>query len=118
MNIKPIKTEKDYQKALKRLEVIFDARPGSKEGDELEILGVLIEKYEDEHYPIDAPDPIEAIKFRMEQMGYRQKDLAKIIGYKGRVSEILNRKRKLSLEMIRSLHEKLNIPLESLVQAY
>lgn len=118
MNIKPIKTEKDYQKALKRLEVIFDARPGSKDGDELEILGVLIEKYEDEHYPIDAPDPIEAIKFRMEQMGYKQKDLAEIIGYKGRVSEILNRKRKLSLDMIRSLHEKLNIPLESLVQAY
>lgn len=118
MNIKPIKTERDYQKALKRLEVIFDARPGSKEGDELEILGVLIEKYEDEHYPIEAPDPIEAIKFRMEQMGYKQRDLAEIIGYKGRVSEILNRKRKLSLEMIRNLHEKLNIPLESLVQAY
>ncbi len=118
IKIKPIKTEKDYQKALKRLEVIFDARPGSKEGDELDILGVLIENYENEHYPIDAPDPIEAIKFRMEQMGYRQKDLAKIIGYKGRVSEILNRKRKLSLEMIRSLHEKLNIPLESLVRAY
>ncbi len=118
MNIKPIRTEKDYQKSLKRLEVIFDARPGSKEGDELEILGVLIEKYEDEHYSIEAPDPIEAIKFRMEQMGYKQKDLAKIIGYKGRVSEILNRKRKLSLEMIRSLHEKLDISLESLVQAY
>lgn len=118
MNIKLIKTDKDYQKALKRLEVIFDARPSTKEGDELEILGVLIEKYEDEHYPIEAPDPIEAIKFRMEQMGYKQKDLAKIIGYKGRVSEILNRKRKLTLEMIRSLHEKLNIPLESLIQAY
>jgi HTH-type transcriptional regulator/antitoxin HigA len=118
MNIKPIKTEKDYQKALKRLEVIFNARPGTKEGDELDILSVLIEKYEDEHYHIDAPDPIEAIKFRMEQMGYKQKDLAKIIGYKGRVSEILSRKRKLSLEMIRSLHKKLNIPLESLVQAY
>src|SRR5581483_6193511 len=103
MNIKPIKTEKDYQKALKRLEIIFDARPGTKEGDELEILSVLIEKYEDKHYHIDAPDPIEAIKFRMEQMGYKQKDLAKIIGYKGRVSEILSRKRKLSLEMIRSL---------------
>ena len=118
MNIKPIKTEKDYQKALKRLEVVFDARPGTKDGDELEILSVLIEKYEDDHYPIEAPDPIEAIKFRMEQMGYKQKDLAKIIGYKGRVSEILNKKRKLSLEMIRSLHKKLNIPLEALVQAY
>lgn len=118
MNIKPIKTERDYQKALKRLEVIFDARPGTKEGDELEILGLLIEKYEDEHYPIEAPDPIEAIKFRMEQMGYQQKDLAEIIGHKGHVSEILNRKRKLSLEMIRLLHDKLNIPLHLLVQAY
>ncbi len=118
MEIKPIRTEKDYEKALKRLEVIFDARPKTKEGDEAEILSILIEKYEDVHYPIEAPDPIEAIKFRMEQMGYKQKDLAKIIGYKGRVSEILNRKRKLSLEMIRKLHEKMNIPLESLVQAY
>lgn len=118
MNIKPVKTEKDYQKALKRLETIFDSRPGTKEGDELDVLALLIEKYEDEHYPIEAPDPIEAIKFRMEQMGYKQKDLAEIIGYKGRVSEILNRKRKLTLEMIRNLHEKLHIPLESLVQAY
>ena len=118
MDIKPIRTEKDYQKALKRLEVIFDARPKTKEGDELEILGFLIEKYEEEHYPIEAPDPIEAIKFRMEQMGYKQKDLAEIIGYKGRVSEILSRKRKLTLEMVRNLHDKLNIPLESLVQAY
>ncbi|MBS1646583.1 MAG: helix-turn-helix domain-containing protein [Bacteroidetes bacterium] len=118
MNIKLIKTEKDYQKALKRLEVIFDAIPETKEGDELEILGFLIEKYENEHYPTESPDPIEAIKFRMEQMGYKQKDLAEIIGYKGRVSEILNRKRKLTLEMVRNFHEKLNIPLSSLVQAY
>ncbi|CAN5405893.1 helix-turn-helix domain-containing protein [soil metagenome] len=118
MNIKPIKSEKDYQKALKRLEVIFDARPGTKAGDELDILGFLIEKYEDEHYPIDSPDPIEAIKFRMEQMGYKQKDLADAIGYKGHVSEILNRKRKLTLEMVRNLHEKLNIPLSALVQSY
>ena len=118
MEIKPIKTDKDYQKALKRLEKIFHARPGTKEGDELDILALLIERYEEEHYPIEAPDPIEAIKFRMEQMGYKQKDLEDIIGYKGRVSEILNRKRKLSLEMIRSLHEKMNIPLESLVKAY
>ena len=118
MNIKPIKTEKDYQKALKRLEIIFDAHPGTKEGDELDILALLIERYEDEHYPIEAPDPIEAIKFRMEQMGYKQKDLEEIIGYKGHVSEILNRKRKLTLEMVRKLHEKLNIPLASLIQAY
>ncbi len=118
MDIKPIKTEKDYQKAMKRLEQIFDARPNTKEGDELDILALLIEKYEDEHYPIEAPDPIEAIKFRMEQMGYKQKDLAEIIGYKGRVSEILNRKRKLTLEMVRSLHEKMSIPLASLIKAY
>ena len=118
MNIKPIKTEKDYEDALKRLEKVFDAEPKSKEGDELEILSMLIEKYEDEHYPIESPDPVEAIKFRMEQMGYKQKDLAKIIGYKGRVSELLNRKRKLTLEMVRNLHNKLRIPLEALVQAY
>lgn len=118
MNISPVNTEKEYQKALKRLEEIFDAKPGTKEGDELDILALLIERYEEKHYQIEAPDPIEAIKFRMEQLGYKQKDLADIIGYKGRVSEILNRKRKLTLEMIRSLHEKLNIPLESLVQAY
>ena len=118
MNIKPLKTEKDYQRALKRLEDIFDSKPGTEEGDELDILGILIEKYEDEHYPIEAPDPVEAIKFRMEQMGYRQKDLSKIIGNKSRVSEILNRKRKLTLAMVRSFHEKFNIPLGTLVQAY
>lgn len=118
MNIKPIKTKRDYDNAMKRLEQIFDASPGTKEGDELNILSLLIEQYEDIHYPIEAPDPIEAIKFRMEQMGYKQKDLAKILGYKGHVSEILNRKRKLSIEMIRNLHEKLRIPLESLIQDY
>lgn len=118
MNIKPIKTKKDYENALKRLEIIFDAKSGTKQGDELDILGLLIERYEEEHFPIDAPDPIEAIKFRMEQMGYKQKDLEDAIGYKGHVSEILNRKRKLTLEMVRSLHEKLNIPLKSLVQSY
>jgi HTH-type transcriptional regulator/antitoxin HigA len=118
MNIKPIKTEKDYQEALDRLEVIFDAKKGSPEGDELEILGLLIEKYESMHFPIDLPDPIEAIKFRMEQMGYTQSDLVKIIGLKSRVSEILNKKRKLTLEMIRKIHVALNIPTEILVQAY
>ena len=93
MNIKPIKTEQDYQEALDRLEVIFDAKKGSPEGDELEILGLLIEKYESMYFPIDLPDPIEAIKFRMEQMGYTQSDLVKIIGLKSRVSEILNKKK-------------------------
>ena len=118
MNIKPIKTEQDYQEALDRLEVIFDAKKGSPEGDELEILGLLIEKYVSVHFPIDLPDPIEAIKFRMEQMGYTQSDLVKIIGLKSRVSEILNKKRKLTLEMIRKIHVALNIPTEILVQSY
>lgn len=118
MDIKPIKTEKDYQKALNRLEVIFDSKPGTKEGDELDVLALLIERYEEENHSIEAPDPIEAIKFRMEQMGYKQKDLEEIIGHKGHLSEVLNRKRKLSLEMIRKFHEKLNIPLSSLISAY
>lgn len=115
MNIKVIKTEEDYNKALKRLEVIFDAPADSKEGDEAELLTILIEKYEDEYYPVDAPDPVEAIKFRMEQMDMSNKDLAEIIGYKSRVSEIFSRKRKLSLKMIRNLHKKLKIPYESLI---
>ena len=118
MTIKPIKTKKDYQNALGRLELIFDAKKGSSEGDELEILGILIEKYEDEHFPIEFPDPIEAIKFRMEQMGYNQTDLANVVGLKSRASEILNKKRKLTLEMIRLLHTSLNIPTEVLIQAY
>ena len=115
MDIKVIKTEEDYNQTLKRLEEIFHAPSDSEEGDEAEILSILIEKYEDEHYPIEAPDPIEAIKFRMEQMGMDNKDLAEIIGYKSRVSEIFSGKRKLSLKMIRNLHEKLNIPYESLM---
>lgn len=118
MNIKPIKTENDYLEALERLEVIFDSKIGSPEGDELEILGILIDQYENEHFPIGLPDPVEAIKFRMEQMGYNQNDLANIVGLKSRASEILNRKRKLSLEMIRQLHERLHIPTDVLIQAY
>ena len=118
MNINLIKTEDDYNQALERLEIIFDAKKGTEEGDELELLGMLIEQYENEHFPIDLPDPIEAIKFRMEQMGYTQNDLAKIIGFKSRASEILNRKRKLSLEMIRQLHATLNIPTDVLIQTY
>lgn len=118
MNIKPIRTKKDYQQALERLEVIFDAKRGTPQGDELEILGILIEQYENEHFPIDLPDPIEAIKFRMEQMGYTKSDLAKVVGLKSRASEILSRKRKLTLDMIRQLHEKLNIPTDVLIQPY
>ena len=118
MNIKPIKTESDYQKALIRLEEIFDAQKGSKNGDELEILSILIDQYEKENFPIDLPDPIEAIKFRMEQMDLRNKDLAAVIGNKSRVSEVLKRKRKLSLDMIRKLNTFLRIPTEVLVQEY
>jgi HTH-type transcriptional regulator/antitoxin HigA len=118
MTIKPIKTKKDYEQALERLETIFDAKKDSSEGDELQILSILLEKYEDEHFPVGLPDPIEAIKFRMEQLGYNQAELAEIIGLKSRASEILNKKRKLSLEMIRQLHGKLKIPTEVLIQPY
>jgi HTH-type transcriptional regulator/antitoxin HigA len=118
MTLKPIKSEKDYQDSLKRLEVIFDAKSGTSEGDELEILTLLIDTYETKEFSIGFPDPIEAIKFRMEQMGYTQKDLAKVVGLKSRASEILNRKRKLTLEMIRQLHLSLNIPTDVLIQAY
>lgn len=118
MNIKPIKTKKDYEQAMLRLENIFDAKKGTPKGDELEILSLLIENYEDEKFPIDLPDPVEAIKFRMEQMGMTQTDLANIVGQKSRASEILNRKRKLSLDMIRQLHQQWRIPTEVLVQAY
>ena len=118
MNITPIRNEKDYQNALNRLEVIFDAKKGSEQGDELEILSILIDQYENENFPIGMPDPIEAIKFRMEQMGMKQKDLAELVGFKSRVSEILNKKRKLTLDMIRKLHTELHIPTEVLVQEY
>ena len=118
MNIKPIKTKKDYAQALERLELIFDSKKGTEEGDELEILGMLIENYEKEKFPIGFPDPVEAIKFRMEQLGFNQTDLANVVGLKSRASEILNRKRKLTLEMIRQIHERLNIPTEVLIQAY
>ena len=118
MTLKPIKTKKDYAQALSRMELIFDSKKGSAQGDELEVLGILVENYENNHFPIGLPDPIEAIKFRMEQLGYNQADLAKVVGLKSRASEILNKKRKLSLYMIRQLHEKLNIPTDVLIQTY
>ena len=118
MNIRLIKTEEGYQSALQRLEEIFDAEPDTQEGDELEVLSLLIDTYEKERFPVEAPDPIEAVKFRMEQLGIRQKDLAEVLGYKSRVSEVLNRKRKLTLEMVRSLHKALNIPTNVLIQEY
>ena len=118
MVAKIIKTEKDYNQMLKRFEAIFHASANSKEGEEAELLALIIAKYEEEKYPIDAPDPIEAIKFRMEQMEITRKELAEIIGYKSRVSEIFSRKRSLTLNMIRNLHNKLNIPYESLIADY
>ena len=118
MRIKPIRNEEDYQNALQRIDEIFDATRGTEEGDELEILAILIDNYENENFPIGMPDPIEAIKFRMEQLGMKQKDLAEVIGLKSRVSEILNKRRKLTLEMIRKLNTNLHIPTEVLVQDY
>ena len=118
MKISPIRNEKDYQNALSRLEEIFNAKKGTEEGDELEILSILIDRYEKQGFPIGMPDPIEAIKFRMEQMGMKQKDLAEVVGYKSRVSEILNKKRKLTLDMIRKLNATLHIPTEVLIQDY
>lgn len=118
MKIKPIRNDADYQKALERLEVIFDAKRETEEGDELEILSIIIDNYESENFPIEMPDPISAINFRMEQMGLKQKDLVDMIGFKSRVSEIMNKKRKLTLEMIRKLNTNLNIPTEILIQDY
>lgn len=118
MTLKILKTEHEYQAALKHLEKIFDSKKNSKNANELELLVLLIEKYENEHCFIDLPDPIEAIKFRMEQQGLKQKDLAEVIGLKSRVSEILNRKRKLTIEMIRKLHIALRIPTEVLIKEY
>ncbi len=118
MNIKPIRTEQDYELALKRVESLMDAEVGTEDFDELEVLTTLIESYEAKHYTIDTPDPIEAIKFRMEQEGLRQKDLVEIFGNKVRVSEVLNKKRRLTLDMIRNINHNLHIPLESLLNKY
>jgi len=118
MTIKPIRTEKDYEKALERVEKIMDAEFGSEEFDELEILSTLIENYEAKYHKIDIPDPIEAIKFRMEQEGLKQKDIAELFGNKVRVSEVLNKKRRLTLDMVRNLHDNLSIPYDSLLNRY
>jgi len=118
MNIKLIKTEEDYQTAMKRLEVIFDAKSGTTESDEADILGLMIDEYEKKHYRIEAPDPIEAIKIRMEELNLKQIDLADTIGGKNRVSEIMNRKRKLTVEMIRNLTGRLNLSAGLLIHDY
>lgn len=114
MNIRPIKTEADYGQALATIENLWGAKPSTPDGDALDVLLVLTENYEAKHHPIDPPDAVEAIKFRMEQMNLSRKDLEPLIGPRGRVAEVINRRRALSLEMIRKLHRKLHIPLESL----
>jgi len=118
--LKPIKTEEQHDEALARAYdlIQMDLREGSEESDELEVLSILIESYENEHYPMPAPNPLDAIKFRMEQMGISEKELGEILGYRSRKSEILSGKRKLSLAMIRKLNETLRIPAEVLIQAY
>lgn len=118
MKIKPIKTEDDYQAALNRLDVIFDAKIGTKESDEADILGLLIDDYENIHYPIEAPDPIEAIKIRMKELHLKQVDLVPEIGGKSRVSEVLNRKRKLTIDMVRKLTNRLNLSAGLLIKDY
>src|SRR6266571_2374527 len=117
MDIKPIRGEADYERALRRVEQLWDSPEGSAESDELDILTTLIEAYEREHYPIDLPDPIEAIKFRLEQKGKDSRALIGVIGQRTRVYEVMRGKRPLSLNMIRNLHEKLHIPAEVLIQS-
>lgn len=118
MQLKVIKSEKDYRIALARINEVRNAKKHTPDGDELELLTLLIDKYETEKYVMPLPDPIQAIKFRMDQLGYKQKDLEPFIGHKSHVSEVLNKKRKLSLEMIRQLNVALNIPAEVLIQEY
>ncbi|WP_316635281.1 DNA-binding protein [uncultured Flavobacterium sp.] len=118
MNIKPIKTEQDYSFALERVNFLFDAKPDTIEGDELDILVTLIEKYEQIHYPIPEPDPIEAIKFMMEQNGLTDNDLAIILNSRSRVSELFNRKRALTIKQIRVLNKTLHIPASTLIKEY
>jgi len=118
MKYKLLKTKDEYEQALNRLDEIFDAKPNTPQGDEFELLSLLIDNYEQEHYAIDLPHPVEAIKFRMDQMGLKQKDLVSCFGDIARVSDILNLKRKLNLNYIRKLNQKLHIPLEALISEY
>lgn len=115
MKIKPIRNDDDLRAALRRLDAVFQAKVGTTEADEMEVLVTLIEAYENKHYPISPPDPVEAIKFWMEQQGLTLRDLEAYIGPSGRVSEVLNRKRPLSLRMVKRLHDGLRIPYESLL---
>jgi HTH-type transcriptional regulator / antitoxin HigA len=115
MEIKPIRNETDYRKAVTRIEALWNARPGSVEHDELDVLTTLVEAYEERHHPVHPPDPVEAVRFRMDQLGLSRKDLEPYIGSRGRVSEVLGRKRAMSLVMIRKLHRGLGIPAEVLL---
>jgi HTH-type transcriptional regulator/antitoxin HigA len=117
MAIQPIRTSADHDAALARIETLWDAHPGTPEHDEIEVLSVLVSAYEDEHWPILPPDPVDAIKFHMEQNGFRQKDLASVIGSTSRASEVLNRRRPLTVEMIKAIHAAWSVPLESLIGA-
>jgi HTH-type transcriptional regulator/antitoxin HigA len=114
--VKPIRTERDYEAGLKEIERLWGAKSGTRDGDRLDVLATLIDAYEAEHFPMDPPDPIEAIKFRMEQQGLTRKDLEEIIGTRTRIAEVLNRKRGLSVGMIRRLHERLGISAEVLIR--
>jgi HTH-type transcriptional regulator/antitoxin HigA len=118
MNIKPIKNNKDYNKALDRVDELMEAKSGTPDFDELEILSILVEQYEKEHFPIEVPDPIDVLKFYMEQNGLTNKDIEKVIGHKGRVSDVLHKKRPLSITMIRSIAEEYQIPAEILIRKY
>ena len=118
MDIKPIKTQADYEAALQEIEALFEAKPGTAAGDRLEILSTLVEAYEEQHYPIPTPDPIETIRYYMESRGLSRRDLEPYVGSRARVSEVLNKKRPLSLTMIRNLHQGLGIPAEVLIQPY
>ena len=118
MRIKPIKTEADYQEALKEIERIFDAAPGTREGDRLDVLTTLVEAYEEKHFHIPLPDPIEAILYYVDSRGLTRRDLERYIGSRARVWEVLNKKRPLTMEMIRNLHKGLGIPAEVFIQPY
>jgi HTH-type transcriptional regulator / antitoxin HigA len=118
MEIKPIKNEADYQEALDEIELLFDAAPDTPEGDRLEVLTTLVEAYEERHFSIPMPDPVEAILYHMESRGVTRRDLEPYIGSRARVSEVLNRKRPLTMEMIRNIHKGLGIPAEVLIQPY
>lgn len=118
MKLKILKTKKDYRYALQRFEQVFQATSGTPESDEADVLALLIKAYEDKHHIIDVPDPLEAIKYRMEQQGLTNGDLAGILGFKSRVTDIFNRHRKLNLAMVRKLHDQLQIPLQALVKEY